>query len=105
MADKRKIDRKTRLAVRKKDGEIGRKKEREQRDMADKRKIDRKTWQAVRRKDGEIWQTEKREQRGYGRQRKEKDRQIGTAGCQKERRRDLADRNKESREIWQTKER
>jgi len=31
------------------------------------------------------------------------DRKTCTAGCQKERRRDLADRKKESREIWQKK--
>jgi hypothetical protein len=58
MADKRKIDKKTQQAVRKKDGEIWQTEKREQRDMADKRKIDRKTWLAVRRKDGEIWQKE-----------------------------------------------
>ncbi len=58
--------------------------------MADKRKIDRKTRQAVRKKDGEIWQTEKKRAERYGRQ--NKDRQKDTAGCQKERRRDLADK-------------
>jgi hypothetical protein len=72
-------------------------KEGEQKDMADIIKIDRKTRQAVRKKNGEIWQTERKRAERCGRQKK--DRQTDTAGCQKERRRDLADRKEESREI------
>jgi hypothetical protein len=37
----------------------------------------------------QIWQTERKRAERYGRQKK--DRQKDTAGCQKERRRDLAD--------------